>query len=40
MSKLVNTQTAKPMPIVERRSRANAITLSARKPDTATRLKQ
>ncbi|KAK1385601.1 hypothetical protein POM88_023336 [Heracleum sosnowskyi] len=31
--------TKKPMPIVESRSRANAMTLSARTPDTTTRLK-
>lgn len=38
MSKLVNTHTINPIPIVESRSLANFITASARKPDTATRL--
>lgn len=39
MNKLVKTQTANPMPMVERRWRASSIILSARKPDTTTRLK-
>ncbi|XP_059625847.1 protein trichome birefringence-like 11 isoform X3 [Cornus florida] len=40
MNKLVNKQTTKPIPIVERRSRANSMILSARTPDTTTRLKK
>lgn len=36
--KLVNMQTAKPMPMLESLSPANFIILSARTPDTTTKL--
>ncbi|KAM0071666.1 hypothetical protein Hdeb2414_s0001g00027891 [Helianthus debilis subsp. tardiflorus] len=39
MNKLVMMQTATPIPIAIRRRRATSSILSARTPDTATRLK-
>ncbi|KAJ0758491.1 hypothetical protein HanLR1_Chr04g0151041 [Helianthus annuus] len=40
MNKLVIMQTATPIPIAIRRRRATSSILSARTPDTATRLKE